>query len=138
MSKDNPIIVQTRLNLDLLCDTQTLLTMSCVLPLSEAINALIKFVQRRHVFICDFVVVVQICQVNFFMMLFDPMINYQSKHFQILWCCRQQFWHHHPRLGYWPKHCVKIVAFHIVSRSYQAHVFIGIVGVNQLVCKDVS
>ncbi len=84
MSKDNPIIVQTRLNLDLLCDTQTLLTMSCVLPLSEAINALIKFVQRRHVFICDFVVVVQICQVNFFMMLFDPMINYQSKHFQIL------------------------------------------------------
>lgn len=76
LSKDNPLIVQTRLNLDLLCDNHTLLTMSCVLPLLEAINALIKFVQRRHVFICDFVIVVQIWQVDFFMMCFDLMTIY--------------------------------------------------------------
>jgi hypothetical protein len=83
LSKDNPLIVQTRLTLDLLCDTRTLLTMSCVLPLLEAINALIKFVQRRHAFICDFVVVVQIWQVDFFMMWFDSMTNHECKHFQI-------------------------------------------------------
>jgi hypothetical protein len=76
ISKDNHFIVQTRLNIDLYCDLHTLLTMSCVLPLFEAINALIKSIQRRRVFICDFVVVVQIWQVDFFMMWFDPMINY--------------------------------------------------------------
>jgi hypothetical protein len=53
-----------------------------------------------------------------------------------LWCCGHEFWHHHPRLGNWPQHCVQTLAFRTISYSYQAHIFNAIVGVNQLVCKD--
>jgi hypothetical protein len=38
------------------------------LPLLEEVNALIKFAQRRDIFIYNFVVVVNICQANIYMM----------------------------------------------------------------------
>jgi hypothetical protein len=53
MSQDNINVVQARLNLNLLCGLQTLLALSCLLPLSEAVNVLIKFAKGRDVFICD-------------------------------------------------------------------------------------
>jgi hypothetical protein len=44
MAHDSALVVQARLNLDLLCDIHTFLGLFCLLPLLEAINALIKFV----------------------------------------------------------------------------------------------
>jgi hypothetical protein len=49
----------------------------------ESINALIKISQGKDVFIVDFVVVVKICQVKFFMIYINPMTNYQREHFQV-------------------------------------------------------
>jgi hypothetical protein len=51
MSQDNIVIFQARLNFNLLCDIKTLLALSCVL------NSLIKFAQRRDVFILNLVVI---------------------------------------------------------------------------------
>jgi hypothetical protein len=76
MSLDNPSIVQTRLNLDLVCDIHTFLALSCWLPILESINALIKTSKGKDVFIVDFVVVVKICQVKLFMIYINPMTSY--------------------------------------------------------------
>jgi hypothetical protein len=54
------LIFQTKFNLDLLCDLHMLLGLSCLLPLLEAMNALIKFAQRKDVFICNFVATIKI------------------------------------------------------------------------------
>ncbi len=72
-----------RLYLDLLCDVHTLLGLSCLLPLLEAVNALIKFAQGKDVFMCDFMAIVKICLVNLFMMYLDPTTSYQHEHFQL-------------------------------------------------------
>jgi hypothetical protein len=60
-----------------------LMDLSCFLSLLEVVNALIKFVHGRDVFICDFVVIVKVCQSHLFMMYLDPMNNYTSEHFQV-------------------------------------------------------
>lgn len=54
-----------------------------MLPLLEVVNALIKFTQERDVFICDFVVVVNICQIDIFMMYSNLATSYQHEHFQL-------------------------------------------------------
>jgi hypothetical protein len=60
MSQDNISVGQTRLNLNLFYDLDTLL--SYLLPLLEAVNALINFAQgQRDVFIYNFVASVKIC-----------------------------------------------------------------------------
>jgi hypothetical protein len=51
------------------------------LPLLEAMKALIKFAKERDLFIYDFVAVVKISQVDFYMMYLDPSSNYQHEHF---------------------------------------------------------
>jgi hypothetical protein len=53
MSQNNNSVAQARLNFNLLCDFHTLLALSCMLPLLEAMNVLIKFVQGKDVFICN-------------------------------------------------------------------------------------
>jgi hypothetical protein len=64
MSQDIVSIVQAMFNLNLLCDLHMLMGLSCLLPLLESMNALIKFPQRRDIFIYDFVAVVKIYQEN--------------------------------------------------------------------------
>jgi hypothetical protein len=81
MSQDNVLIVQARFNLDLFCDLHMLLGLFCLLPLLEAVNFLIKYVQRRDVFIYDFVAIIKICQTNLYMIYLDPSSNYQREHF---------------------------------------------------------
>ncbi len=88
MSKDNISVVQARLNVNLLCDLHTLLALSCLLPLMEVVNALIKFAQGRDVFIYNFVAIIKICQVDLFMMylIHSQAINMNiSKFFVTLW-----------------------------------------------------
>jgi hypothetical protein len=42
-------------NLDLLCDLKLVLDLPCILPTLEMVHTLIKYVQRRDVFICEFI-----------------------------------------------------------------------------------
>jgi hypothetical protein len=81
MSHDNVSVAQVRFNLYLLCDLHILLGSSCLLPLLEAVNALIKFAQGRDIFICDFVATIKICQVDLYMMYSYSSNNYQREHF---------------------------------------------------------
>jgi hypothetical protein len=42
-------------NLDLLCDLKLILCLPCILPMLEMVHTLIKYAQRREVFICGFI-----------------------------------------------------------------------------------
>jgi hypothetical protein len=57
--------------MDALLDPYLALGMTCLLPLLECINSLVKFVQGRNVFICDFVATLTMCQGQFYEMYRD-------------------------------------------------------------------
>jgi hypothetical protein len=42
-------------NLNLLCDLELILGLPCIFPMLEVVHMLIKYVQRRDVFICEFI-----------------------------------------------------------------------------------
>jgi hypothetical protein len=75
MSLDNASVAQARFNLNLLCDLH-MLSLSCLLPLLEVMNALIKFAQGADVFIYDSMATIKIFQANIYMMYSDPLNNY--------------------------------------------------------------
>ena len=71
-----------RQNLDLLCDIGTLFALSCLMPLLDYVNSLMKFAQSLDVFISNYVAAVRICQANLFMMYVDSTTSFQKLHFQ--------------------------------------------------------
>ena len=55
----------------MLLDPYTLLGMSCLLPLLEAIDCLVQFAQKTDVYICDFVAAAKVCQASLHRMYED-------------------------------------------------------------------
>jgi hypothetical protein len=53
-------------NLNVLCDMELILGLPCLLPLFECIHKLIKIAQRRDVFVCDLVEVVELAQLELY------------------------------------------------------------------------
>ena len=49
-------------NFDLLADVEVLLLLACFIPLLDAINHLMKLLQEKDIFICDFIQAMKICQ----------------------------------------------------------------------------
>jgi hypothetical protein len=75
-----------RHNYSLLCDLGTLLSLSCFMPLLEyveVLGSLMHFAQSNHVFVCDYLIVVRICQGELYMMYGDPKTSFQRTHFQM-------------------------------------------------------
>jgi hypothetical protein len=71
MATKSATIDNTKLNYELLCDVKTLLGLACVLPLLEVMQRLFKFAQRCDTFICGFVSIVKLCEVELFTMCYD-------------------------------------------------------------------
>jgi hypothetical protein len=59
MTEDSPSIMSARVNFEL--HVNLLIFFSCLLPMLEIVHALIKFAQKRDVFICDYVAPIKIC-----------------------------------------------------------------------------
>jgi hypothetical protein len=59
------------LNYEHLCGIHILLGFACILPLLEFVHVLIKFAQSRHVFVCDLVVAIKLCQGDVYNMYCD-------------------------------------------------------------------
>jgi hypothetical protein len=124
------------LNLDFLCHVKTLFALSCVLPLLEAMNSLIIFTQGREVFIFYLVAIVEICQVDIFMMYSDLVINYQHEHFQVFcdvventFVTITQNWITNLNID------KKNLAFRMASCNYPTYIFNTDVGANQPMCR---
>jgi hypothetical protein len=55
MHIDAPKSKPTWENLDLLCDLELIFSLPCILPMLKVVHTLIKYVQRREVFIYGFI-----------------------------------------------------------------------------------
>jgi hypothetical protein len=64
MHQDFATISQFSHNLQLLCDLEAMLGLSCLMPMPKGLNELIKFSQSQQCLICDFVFAVKLCQAN--------------------------------------------------------------------------
>jgi hypothetical protein len=65
MAKDSPSFMVARVNFELLCNVNLLISLSYLLPMLETIHALIKFAQKQNVFVCDYVQSLKFAKDNF-------------------------------------------------------------------------
>ncbi len=68
--------ILAKANLDLLCDVESFLVLTCILPLLEYMQFLLKFVQAWDVFICDFIDAIKACERDLYRMYVDPTTSY--------------------------------------------------------------
>jgi len=58
-------------NYELLCDVETVMGLTYVLPMLEVVQNLSKFVRYKDTFICDFVSTMKLCQFDIYTMYVD-------------------------------------------------------------------
>ncbi len=63
-------------NLVNLFDVDTILGLPCVLPMLEYVNALMKFVQTKDVFVCDYTTTIKIYRTNLYKMYNDATASF--------------------------------------------------------------
>jgi hypothetical protein len=71
MSDDAASNAATNINYELLCDVEIVMGLTFVLPMLEAMQYLSKLAQYKDTFICDFVLVVNLCQFKIYTMYVD-------------------------------------------------------------------
>ncbi len=59
--------------------------LSCIMPMFERLNELIKFSQSRECFVCDFFAIVKLCQVDLYCWYNDPYNAYLNDVFHGYW-----------------------------------------------------
>ncbi len=52
-------------------NVETLLSLNTMMPMLKAVHSLIKFAQLKDVFVCDFIIVVKICERDVYCMFCD-------------------------------------------------------------------
>ncbi len=65
MALDSPTNTLVGSNLKLFCDVEIMLSLVCLVclvPMLKIVDALVKFAQLHDIFVCDFMVVMKICQ----------------------------------------------------------------------------
>jgi hypothetical protein len=97
------------------------LGMTCLLPLLECINSLVKFAQSRNVFICDFVGALTICQAQLFEIYVDDGKAFGTHHFvdfrQMVECRHEQI---HVKWDLDMNHSLEVLAFTVGGRILPA------------------
>jgi hypothetical protein len=83
MHDDLHIVVVVKTNFQYLCDIEVVMGLACIMPLLESVHALIKFVQARNTFVCDFVIAMKMCCVDLYIMYSDPEKKHGAKQFKM-------------------------------------------------------
>jgi len=76
MAKDNPSFMVAKVNFELLYDMNLIVFLSCLIHMLKIIHALIKFMHKLDVFVCDYVVAIKIFQGQFYFHYFDIATEY--------------------------------------------------------------
>jgi len=76
MFNEQTFNILAKANLDLLCDVEIFLGLTCILPLLECMQFLLKFAQAQDVFICDFIDAIKACERDLYRMYVDPFTSY--------------------------------------------------------------
>jgi hypothetical protein len=71
MALDALIVPFAKSNLFLLTNVGTLLGLNTMMLMLQVIHSLIKFAQLKNIFVCDFIVVVKICEKDVYRMFCD-------------------------------------------------------------------
>jgi hypothetical protein len=74
VSKDQIENEATRSNLQKLLDLELILGLHCILPLFELVHTLIKNIQGKDIYICDFVEAIKMRRVK----LYEPYIDHMQ------------------------------------------------------------
>jgi hypothetical protein len=82
MNNDLNHVVATNTNLEYLCNIEVVVGLMCIMPMLEAIHALIKFVQAHDTFVCDFVIVVNCVVQKIYKLYFHLKTKYGQEHFK--------------------------------------------------------
>jgi hypothetical protein len=61
MANDTLSIMFAKVNFELLCDLNLFISLSYLLPMLETIQILIRFAQKKYVFLCNYVGTINIC-----------------------------------------------------------------------------
>ena len=70
-------------NFSCLSDIEVLLSLSCFIPLVNAVHSLIKLTQSRDVFICDFLQALRVCQNELARMFIDQATAFKTVEFAL-------------------------------------------------------
>jgi hypothetical protein len=76
----NNLVIAT--NYELLCDVETMMGLTYVLPMLEIVQKLNKLTQNKKCFICDFVVVAKLTQVDLYNLCVDLEHHFSHDQFQ--------------------------------------------------------
>jgi hypothetical protein len=68
METNNGFVDSIKANLLNPCDIDMILSLLCILPILESMNGLMKFVHIKDVFLCDYIVIIIICQGDMYKM----------------------------------------------------------------------
>ncbi len=80
MVVDNDFVESVKAHLLNLCDTNGL---PCIFPMLEYVNGLMKFVQSRDVFMCDYITIVKHCQGDLYKMYINLNTSFQANNFLV-------------------------------------------------------
>ncbi len=72
----------TNVGLELLCDVEMFLGLTCIIPMLEFVQGLSKFAQNQNIFICNFFVVIKECEVQPYQTYCDQYTMYGQKEFR--------------------------------------------------------
>jgi hypothetical protein len=61
MVEDNPFFMAIQVNFELFCDVNLFISLLDLMHMLETIHLLIKFAHKQNVFVCDYVVAINIC-----------------------------------------------------------------------------
>jgi predicted glycosyltransferase involved in capsule biosynthesis len=71
----------TKSSLELFCDVEVFLGLTCIIPMLELVQSLSKFAQNQDIFICDFVTIVKKCEAQLYQMYYYQQTIYGQKEF---------------------------------------------------------
>ncbi len=71
----------TKANLELLCDIEVFISLTCIIPMFGCVQSLSKFAQTCDAFICDFVVVLKGCVGDLYCKYYNEQTRYGMKDF---------------------------------------------------------
>ncbi len=69
--EDLPINHVATTNYELFCDVETMMGLTCVLLMLEVVQSLNKLAQNRDCFICDFVAIMKLTQIDLYNLYVD-------------------------------------------------------------------
>ncbi len=82
MFEDLPTNLVAATNYELLYDVETMMGLTCVLPMLEAVESLNKLAQNRDLFTCDFMAAMKLIQVDIYTFYVDLERHFSHDQFQ--------------------------------------------------------